>query len=294
MDMAVVNKHRAVTVREVKAWAESGDPRSVIDVLITPEIAKALLKYNSSGETNRNLSQSYVDAAALAMRNGEWENTGEAIIMSDDGLLNDGQHRLRAIVESGLSCVMDLRFGVKRSAFASTNSGRKRSGGDALTIAHIREASTVAAAARLALTYQIGLPSAARQRVENTAIVRAVQRWPDIEAAVAVTGTLRKPFRNAATNTLAFFAMRTANDASVREFFEILRWGEGKADNPPHMLRDFMTISPVGQGRDTGTKVRAFAACIIAWNAWRKPGKSKPNLYWKESQRFPVCEDLKL
>lgn len=294
MDIGVVMKPRGITVREVKAWADSGEPRSVIDVLVTPEIAKALLKYNSSGETNRTLSQSYVDAAVRAMSNAEWENTGEPIIMSDEGLLNDGQHRLRAIVESGLSCLMDLRFGIKRAAFASTNSGRKRSGGDALTIAHIKEATSVAAATRMVVCYQLGLPTAARLRVENTAIVRAVQRWPDIQEAVGLTVTLRKPLRNAAVNALAFFALRTANETSVREFFDILRWGEGKKDNPPHLLRDFMMITPVGQGQDTGTRLRTFAACVLAWNAWRKPTKAKPHLYWKESQRFPVCEDLTL
>lgn len=294
MDMTVVNKPRTITVRDVKNWAESGEPRSVIDVLVTPEIARQLLRYNTAGETNRTLSRSYVDAAIKAIQGSEWENTGEPIIMSDEGLLNDGQHRLEALRESGLSCVMDLRFGIKRRAFASTNSGRKRSGGDALTIAHVKEPIAVSAAARMAICYEIGLPTPIKNRVENMAIVRAVERWPDLPAACGMTSTLRKPLRNAATNTLAFFAMRTANEASVREFFDILRYGEGKADNPPHLLRDFMMLSPVGTGHDTTARVRTFAACILAWNAWRKPSKGKVNLYWKESQRFPVVEDLKL
>lgn len=295
MDMAVAAKSsRTVTLRDVKAWVDSGAPRSVIDVEVTREIATALLKYNVSGETNRVLSQPYVDAAAAAMRRNEWLNTGEPIILSDDGLLNDGQHRLQAIVDTGLPCIMDLRFGIQRAAFASTNSGRKRTGADALTIAHIKDPTAVAAAARLVLNYQGGLPTSVKSRVENTAIVKAVERWPDLETSVALSATLRKPLHNAASKALAFFAMRTANEASVREFFEILRWGEGKADNPPHLLRDFMMLSPMERGHDTYGRVRTFAACIIAWNAWRKPSKNKPNLYWKENQRFPVCEDLKL
>jgi hypothetical protein len=294
MDMMVEKRFRSVGLRDVKAWADSGVPRSVIDVRVTPDIAAMLLKYKVSGDSNRLLSRSHIDAAIKAMREDQWENTGEPIIMSDEGLLNDGQQRLTAIVESGCPCIMDLRFGIKRRAFAATNSGRKRSGADALVIAHVKDPFNVSAAARLAICYETGLPGNSRNRVGNLSIVAATERWPDLEASVGIGARLRKPLRNAATNTLAFFAMRTANTASVQEFFQILRNGGGNANSPPQMLHELITISLVGRGQDTGTRVRTFAACILAWNAWRKPSKAHLNLYWKDNRAFPVCEDLKL
>jgi hypothetical protein len=294
MDMATLKKPLAVGAKEIRAWIDSGEPRSAIDVLITPEIARLLLKHNSAGETNRNLSRSYVDDFRSVILRDAWENTGEPIIMSDVGLLNDGQHRLQAIVESGMSCTLDLRFGIRRGTFANTNSGRKRSGHDALTISGYKDTFAMSAAVRLALCYERGLPTAMRQRVGNGEITRAVERWPDFPDAMAMSYSLRKPLRNACTNALAFFAMRTANQSSVEEFLTILRFGEGSADNPPHILRDFMMVTNVGQGQDSTTRMRVFAACILAWNAWRKPSKAKLNLYWKEGQRFPVCEGLAL
>lgn len=296
MDMMVrERKSRTVGIKEVKDWITSGESRSVIDVLVMPPVARELLKYNAPGETNRNLSRAYIDSTAAELRDGKWENTGEPVIMSDEGILNDGQHRLQAIVETGIGCIMDLRFGIRRHAFANTNSGRKRTGGDALVLAGVTESFATSATARLVLCYSRGLPRTADQRVSNGDIVAAVERWPDLIPALRVTKALRKPLRNAPTNALAFFAMRTANEASVAEFFDILRTGEGKQNNPPHLLRDYMMVTHSGHGHDTHTRVRSFAACILAWNAWRAPQKErKLNLYWKENQAFPVCEGLEL
>jgi len=265
-------------------------------VMVTPTIARELLKHNSPGDSNRVISRAFVDEMAGQLRDGKWINTGEPVIMSDQGLLNDGQHRLQAIVETGIGCLMDLRFGIRREAFAKTDAGRKRSGGDALTIAGASsDPFNTAAAARLILSYVKGLPNAAYERTNNGDIVAAVERWPDLPAAVSQTQSLRKPLRNAATSALSWMALRTANEASVNEFFDVLRLGEGRATNPPHALREFMMITHASPGHDTKTRMRVFAACILAWNAWRNPKeKAKLNLYWRDNQAFPVCEGLEL
>ncbi len=51
------------------------------------------------------------------LREGRWLNTGEPIIVSREGILNDGQHRLLAIKETNMSAELDIRFGVPRVAF---------------------------------------------------------------------------------------------------------------------------------------------------------------------------------
>lgn len=68
--------------------------------LITPEVATSLLKNNAG---NRNLRSTVVDHYADQMKRGEWKPTHQAIAIGAGGNIIDGQHRLSAIVKSGLA-----------------------------------------------------------------------------------------------------------------------------------------------------------------------------------------------
>jgi len=299
MDMQVekadVRAGQTVTIRQINAWISSADPRSEIDVIITPEIARALLKRNRPGETNRPMSPDAIKIHIDQITQNEWENTGEPIIVSDEGILNDGQHRLNAIVESGFSCVMDLRFGIRRRAFANTNSGRRRSGGDALTIAQIKNSNNVAAMTRMMICYERGLPNSLKGRVTNGEIVRAASRWEkDLQAAHQLTTGIGRPYRNAATNSLAFIALRTGDDDKVDRFFSVLRYGDGDKAHPAHQLREYLSKVVVTPGNDFEKRARAFAACLLAWNADLAGVRGKVNLVWRDGMPYPEVKNLKL
>jgi len=70
---------------------------------ITPEDARAYLEKNND---NRNINSKRVDAYANIMRSGGWMETGQPIIVSDSGMLIDGQHRLMAIVRADVPVTM--------------------------------------------------------------------------------------------------------------------------------------------------------------------------------------------
>jgi hypothetical protein len=283
-----------LTAKDVRAWIESGQSHFIPDAVITPDIALAILKYNYAGETNRRVQERTVSAFAAAMASGDWENTGEPIIISNEKLLNNGQHRLKAIVEANVPVVMDLRFGVARHAFGATDAGRKRTGAEALGQLGGAYATAAAASARLIVAYQRGLPLHEYDYIGNVDIVRALERWPDIATSLAYTSTLHSPLRHKAIHALAFFAHRTANEASVQGFFGIMRSGEGRADNPPHMLREVMLRLKGGRA-DTHLRTVALAQCILAWNAWLEPNKTKSlRLVWRREQPFPVVTGLVL
>lgn len=77
--------------------------------IITPERAHELLELNHN---NRNLAQRFVDRYASDMAAGLWRDVGDPLRFSKDRLL-DGQHRLHAIIKSGVTLEMwvvnDLR-----------------------------------------------------------------------------------------------------------------------------------------------------------------------------------------
>src|ERR1700751_3512764 len=130
---------------------------------------------NFSKVTRRKL-----DVLAREMRNGAFENTGEPIIISAEGVLNNGQHRLLAVVEADAVVDMDVRFGIPRRAFTKTDTGAPRTGGDVLTIAGVAHGDIVSSAVRLLILYKRGLPDSIREFVSNDEIARAYECWSGI------------------------------------------------------------------------------------------------------------------
>ena len=98
--------------------------------LITPEIANSLLETNTE---NRKISKGTVEAYANDMLAGNWDETvGVAISIDESGILRDGQHRLSAIVESGVAIHMWVCRNVSSDGIYDNN--RKRSNADQIMI----------------------------------------------------------------------------------------------------------------------------------------------------------------
>ena len=67
--------------------------------LITPEKAKRIMVKNIA---NRNINKKRVTQYATSMERGEWVENGQTIVLSKEGFLLDGQHRLSAVIKSGV------------------------------------------------------------------------------------------------------------------------------------------------------------------------------------------------
>lgn len=100
----------------------------IIDV--TPTLAGQLLNANTG---NRRLRKDHVHDLAQRMRRGEWRLSPEAISFDVNGRLIDGQHRLNAIVDSGVTCRMLVVFDAPAESFAVIDQGIRRSIADVLT-----------------------------------------------------------------------------------------------------------------------------------------------------------------
>lgn len=154
------NKPRSVQVAPPKAsmdlirlgqWLERGRrERFLIEAGVTPEMAEYLLARNAH---NRPAHQPTVQTYAAAMRRGEWHLNGQNIIIADTGELNDGQHRLLAVIDADMPIALGLQFGVTRQSRATLDQGRKRTLGDHFAMAGHLNANALAATVRLAWGY---------------------------------------------------------------------------------------------------------------------------------------------
>ena len=99
----------------------------ILNEIITPERAAELLQNNPK---NRHLRGRRVAAYANALKNGEWKQNTDPIAISEDGELLNGQHRLVAIIKSGVS--MDCLVAYDCPKDTIFDKGAERNIGDSL------------------------------------------------------------------------------------------------------------------------------------------------------------------
>lgn len=112
-------------------------------LLVTPAIAAELLKNNNC---NRILRPAVIADYAGQMARGEWrENTPERLLISPSGRLLNGQHRLHAVVESGITFTFEVAYNVPEDMFDIIDRGARRTPGDILSIAGVKNPILTAA-----------------------------------------------------------------------------------------------------------------------------------------------------
>lgn len=121
--------------------------------IVTPVMARGWLKHNKN---NRMIRKARVAQYADLMRRGLWTLNHHAIAFGADGELYDGQHRLMAIVEAGVSVPMMVVRGLQPQSRVDMDRGEARGAADNAAIAFKRKLTTQEAAACRILHVIIG------------------------------------------------------------------------------------------------------------------------------------------
>jgi hypothetical protein len=120
---------------------------------ISPEKAERLLLTNRS---NRNINDSHVRTIVSSMKRGEFKTTGDSIKISKSGKLLDGQHRLTAIVQTGISLKLNVVRGLEEDSFKYMDIGKGRTASDILHIEGVSNSSKIAAISKFVMNFQKG------------------------------------------------------------------------------------------------------------------------------------------
>jgi len=120
---------------------EGGRKVKIMDV--TPAVAEKWLNANTH---NRPLRDLLVEKYVKAMKAGEWRLTAEPIAFSKPFIdtagvhhketLIEGQHRLWAVVNSGVTVQMTVWFGCEKDEFEVIGQGATRTQGDIMAVNH--------------------------------------------------------------------------------------------------------------------------------------------------------------
>lgn len=114
-------------------------------VTVTPQIAQDYLTRNIN---NRPLNQETVNMYAQMMKEGQWVLSNDAISFSQTGELINGQHRIKAVIQSGVTCQFIVTKGLPQRSFEVMDNGRSRNAADVLFIDGIQGYTVIAAVVR--------------------------------------------------------------------------------------------------------------------------------------------------
>lgn len=98
---------------------------------ITPEIAKRYLEKNKA---NRHVDEFMVAKYARDIADNRWRSGTSDIVFLDDESLGDGQHRLLAIIKSGVGVLMGVKRGVPVESKIAFDSGKNRTFRDSVKL----------------------------------------------------------------------------------------------------------------------------------------------------------------
>jgi hypothetical protein len=138
---------------------------------VTPDMASDWLSYRNHPK-NRPLSKSVAGKYQADMESGRWALTPEGLIFDTDGYIISGQHRLKAVANSGKTIEFWVFPGESRDIFDVVDQGYKRTAAHVLRVPHavsIANASHIPIGAHLAV-----LAQAAR-----TEHIGRIQSWLD-------------------------------------------------------------------------------------------------------------------
>ena len=249
--------------------------------LVTPEFAGWALKINTA---NRPMNHKSVEGFQKILRAGQWHLTGEPAIVSREGTLSDGQHRLEAIRRSGIPAPMDIRFGIERAAFVATGIGRRRTAAAIVAISGERYASAQAGIARLLIHHDAGQMARYSGQVEPELLLQVVRDTPTIrQVAEAIQRHRFAPARTAPFGVALVVAMRQHPEERVLAFAEEVNSGRSPTEtSAAYQLH--LRLRDAAMRKERIAQIDAAALTVFAFNAWTK-GKEMSRLHLPDAAR---------
>lgn len=242
---------------------------------VTPGLA-ALLMEKSYG---RQLGRPTINLHRNRLRNGAFKFMSNGVRIARTGETCSGRHRLRAIMEEGISTEMDFEFGDDRESACQCDDIKPWSAKDNITTGapDLTNAPARASAARLLLIIKN------RSRPDRLAVASYVMTElnnPVFDKAMSIGNRLKshEVTTHMVGTVAAYLLFRVeSSTVSINRFFEELITGSGMGETGA-AVRSWI-VKHKG-GRDQSRDARLVAAVIELWNAYKNP-RSRATQYSK-------------
>jgi hypothetical protein len=237
---------------------------------VTPGLAAELLRRN---DHNRGIKQVKAAQYAADMRDGRWAFNGEPVIIADTGELNDGQHRMQAIIDANTSLPFLFVFGLARDSRETVDQGAARGAADYLGMGGTENASTAATIARLVLAYErSGGQVIDTREITNSEVVARVRDDAAIAASARFAVSMGRHARQYVAGTVIGFChylFVRIDEQDAADFLAQVSTGEG--------LKSGCAAIAVRERLLAVGKSRQLKAAILfrGWNFFRRDMRVK-------------------
>jgi hypothetical protein len=272
--------------------------------MVTPQIAELWLQNNTK---NRKVRQHHVDKLAAEMLAGKWVLNGQTISFSPDMILLDGQHRLLAVIQSGMTVPMSIVIGISDpNAFKTYDVTILKRGVDQLaSMSGIENAKSASAIARRLLYWdstndktKFNLTNDSFSKINNSEVLNYLEKHNDEIQSLFKEMSQTLPHRKCQAGSALIAALIICNridETATYDFIDGLKEGMGfKKGSPIGHLRDRLVDPPERRGMKWETEVMALT--IKAWNK-HLCGKTLKQFRWRQEgdapELFPVPGDKK-
>ena len=267
-------------------------PRSNFEV-ITPERAKQYLEHNTQ---NRPLSDIHVLALVNEMKKNNFHTTGESIKFAESGELLDGQHRLMAIVKSGIKQDMLVIRNLDNEAFKYMDTNKPRTASDVLGIEGFDNPKKLAATAKFAMNFNRGAGgyfdaslghSRGTFRITNAMISDFVNKnKKQLEESIKYGYCKENNLVNKAVLSGLHYILDKIDDVKADDFCHRLVHGTNLTKSSPIYLLRLRLIADMRSTKKLNPIIKMALICK-AWNHYRN-NKTVTNITWDSNKEpFP-------
>lgn len=256
---------------------------------ITPEMAELWLEKNNTGERqNRNIRKNLVKNYAEAMTNGLWQINGDTITFDTNGFLVDGQHRLTACVESGMTFETIVCYNVPPESFVTKDIGAPRQPADHLRANGVSYYSLVASALNIHYAYDHGrLASFNGLKLPKYSILDYFSTHENMVRSAAKCNDSKLIPKTQLT--FLHYVVSKKHPALADEFVEKCKDGASLQKGDPILLLRNRIVTLKSQRQGQIDRQYVMAIIIKSWNAFLN-GAQLNTMRWQRAEAFPKIQ----
>lgn len=250
-------------------YEATGTKRVVLET-ISPARAKVWLQASSEVH-NRPVADSKVRFYAEEMKAGRWHESAQPIHFDENQKLMNGQHRLRAVVESGTTIKEWVAYGFPRELFSILDTGYRRSPGQAISMAGYQNGNMIAAMCMWMARYERGMVRHHGMRLSNSDALEVLVRHPRLVDSLKWTDACRK-FKKPSLWGALHYIFSQKDQVLADVFFDSLATGQNmKPEDPTYILRERLLQN--ASARYQVDDADLFDMAVRTWNALRQGKK---------------------
>lgn len=239
---------------------------------ITVKRATELLARNTN---NRPINQANLQILMHDMQRENFAITGESVKISVTGNLLDGQHRLQAVVQTGIPLKTWVMTGLDDNAFKYIDTGKMRSAADVLALGGFTNSNQIAAVGRFIMVFKQGkyydtAQSGKRQKLTNKDIMDFIEKkHKAIVDSVFVGYNPKNKLLPGSIMGGLHFIFKGIDEDQADDFCHRLAEGDNLTKGSPiYLLREHF-IRNARAHRKMKPYEKMFLMCL-AWNLYRK------------------------